>query len=329
MIKGERRRASVARVSERDRCCDASARRLRDSALRRPTAAASGTIPVSRLQARSGSDDRRGRRRGALAAEPAVRRFRPVRGEAGSCSAASIATMAIAPPGPRTPRQATRGSSPRRPRRRSAGRQLRAPSRASFATRIGIGGPQPAPRDAPCGTSRRTGRRDVGHDRPAARPGAKYETMIAFDRAFERDAEMLYDAPPEREGSRQASLTLAPLFEAAPVIRSTPPSPSRRSGSARFEFLSPKGTLPHRTIGWVWATLMMLVAGTSLFIRHDTDMGALEPHPSPVAVHARGRSAGRPRATARHPPPSPGDDLDLRSRPCRRPVFSRWRPGGS
>ena len=29
---------------------------------------------------------------------------------------------------------------------------------------------------------------------------------------------------------------------------------------------APKGTLPHRTVGWAWATLMMLVAGTSLFI---------------------------------------------------------------
>ena len=27
-----------------------------------------------------------------------------------------------------------------------------------------------------------------------------------------------------------------------------------------------KGTLPHRTVGWAWASLMMLVAGTSLFI---------------------------------------------------------------
>jgi uncharacterized membrane protein len=31
---------------------------------------------------------------------------------------------------------------------------------------------------------------------------------------------------------------------------------------------APKGTLPHRTIGWVWVALMVTVAATSFFI-HD------------------------------------------------------------
>ncbi len=33
------------------------------------------------------------------------------------------------------------------------------------------------------------------------------------------------------------------------------------------QMLSPKGTLPHRLIGWVWVVLMMLLAGTSVFIK--------------------------------------------------------------
>ena len=61
-------------------------------------------------------------------------------------------------------------------------------------------------------------------------------------------------------------MTLAPLLEAAPVIRFHAAFAFAAIGLGAFQFLSPKGTLPHRTLGWIWATLMMLVAGTSLFI---------------------------------------------------------------
>jgi len=37
-------------------------------------------------------------------------------------------------------------------------------------------------------------------------------------------------------------------------------------GLGAVQLLAPKGTVPHRAVGWTWATLMMLVAGTSLFI---------------------------------------------------------------
>jgi uncharacterized membrane protein len=37
-------------------------------------------------------------------------------------------------------------------------------------------------------------------------------------------------------------------------------------GLGAVQLLAPKGTLPHRTIGWTWALLMILVAGSSLFI---------------------------------------------------------------
>jgi len=33
------------------------------------------------------------------------------------------------------------------------------------------------------------------------------------------------------------------------------------------QMLSPKGTLPHRIIGWVWVVLMMVLAGVSVFIK--------------------------------------------------------------
>ena len=47
--------------------------------------------------------------------------------------------------------------------------------------------------------------------------------------------------------------------------------PSRRwarSRSASFSLLAPKGTLPHRTIGYIWVALMVIICVTSFWI-HD------------------------------------------------------------
>lgn len=40
-------------------------------------------------------------------------------------------------------------------------------------------------------------------------------------------------------------------------------------GLGVFQFAAPKGTIPHRTLGYVWVGLMLLVAGTAYFIRTD------------------------------------------------------------
>jgi uncharacterized membrane protein len=61
-------------------------------------------------------------------------------------------------------------------------------------------------------------------------------------------------------------LTLTPLLEASPIIRFHAALAFAAIGLGAAQLLAPKGTLPHRTIGWVWALLMILVAGTSLFI---------------------------------------------------------------
>jgi uncharacterized membrane protein len=61
-------------------------------------------------------------------------------------------------------------------------------------------------------------------------------------------------------------MTLAPLLDAAPVIRFHAAFAFAAIGLGAAQFLAPKGTLSHRTAGWAWAILMMLVAGTSLFI---------------------------------------------------------------
>jgi uncharacterized membrane protein len=61
-------------------------------------------------------------------------------------------------------------------------------------------------------------------------------------------------------------VTLTPLLDAAPIIRFHAAFAFAASGLGAVQLLAPKGTLPHRTMGWAWAILMILVAGTSLFI---------------------------------------------------------------
>ena len=61
-------------------------------------------------------------------------------------------------------------------------------------------------------------------------------------------------------------MTLAPLLEAPAVIQFHAAFAFAALGLGAAQFLAAKGTLPHRTVGWAWASLMMLVAGTSLFI---------------------------------------------------------------
>jgi uncharacterized membrane protein len=61
-------------------------------------------------------------------------------------------------------------------------------------------------------------------------------------------------------------MTLAPLLNAPPVIQAHAVFALTAIALGAVQLAAPKGTLPHRSIGWVWALLMMLVAGTSLFI---------------------------------------------------------------
>ena len=89
-------------------------------------------------------------------------------------------------------------------------------------------------------------------------------------------------------------MTLAPLLDAPPVIQVHAAFAFAAIGLGAVQFLAPKGTLPHRAVGWAWATLMIPVAGTSLFIH---------------AIRMRDRGA---RST---------------SCPCSRSQSFRWRSG--
>ena len=61
-------------------------------------------------------------------------------------------------------------------------------------------------------------------------------------------------------------MTLTPVLNASPIIQFHAAFAFAAIGLGAVQLLAPKGTLPHRTIGWTWALLMMSVAGTSLFI---------------------------------------------------------------
>jgi uncharacterized membrane protein len=63
-------------------------------------------------------------------------------------------------------------------------------------------------------------------------------------------------------------MTLAPLLDAAPAIQLHAFAAMAAFGLGIVQFAAPKGTLPHRTIGWIWVALMTVV-GVSAFFIHE------------------------------------------------------------
>src|SRR5579862_4819027 len=68
---------------------------------------------------------------------------------------------------------------------------------------------------------------------------------------------------------RKTSLmTLAPLLEAAPAIPLHAFAAMGAFVLGIVQFAAPKGTLPHRTLGFIWVGLMLVVAISSFWINH-------------------------------------------------------------
>jgi uncharacterized membrane protein len=72
-------------------------------------------------------------------------------------------------------------------------------------------------------------------------------------------------------------MTLAPLLDASPVIRVHAFAALAAFGLGVVQLAAPKGTLPHRTLGWIWVLLMLVVAGASLFIHEIRLWGPWSP----------------------------------------------------
>lgn len=66
-------------------------------------------------------------------------------------------------------------------------------------------------------------------------------------------------------------MSLQPLLDAAPAIQAHAFTAMAAFALGLVQLVAPKGTLPHRTLGYIWVTLMVVVCVTSFWI-HDIRM---------------------------------------------------------
>ena len=66
-------------------------------------------------------------------------------------------------------------------------------------------------------------------------------------------------------------MSLAPLLNASPAIQLHAFAAMAAFALGLVQFAAPKGTIPHRTIGWIWVALMAVV-GVSAFFIHEIRM---------------------------------------------------------
>jgi uncharacterized membrane protein len=72
-------------------------------------------------------------------------------------------------------------------------------------------------------------------------------------------------------------MNLAPLLDAAPAIPVHAFAAMAAFGLGVVQLAAPKGTLPHRTIGWIWVVLMLAVAISSFWIHQIRLVGPWSP----------------------------------------------------
>ena len=73
------------------------------------------------------------------------------------------------------------------------------------------------------------------------------------------------------------AMSLAPLLDAAPQIPLHAFAAMAAFVLGLVQFAAPKGTLPHRTIGWIWVALMAAVAVSSFWIHQIRLLGPFSP----------------------------------------------------
>jgi uncharacterized membrane protein len=72
-------------------------------------------------------------------------------------------------------------------------------------------------------------------------------------------------------------MSLAPLLEAASAIPLHAFAAMGAFVLGLVQFAAPKGTLPHRTLGWIWVLLMAAVAVSSFWIHQIRMVGPWSP----------------------------------------------------
>ena len=72
-------------------------------------------------------------------------------------------------------------------------------------------------------------------------------------------------------------MTLAPLLSASTAIQMHAFAAMAAFALGIVQFSAPKGTIPHRTIGWVWVLLMLAVAISAFWIHQLRVWGPWSP----------------------------------------------------
>ena len=72
-------------------------------------------------------------------------------------------------------------------------------------------------------------------------------------------------------------MTFAPLLNASPVIQVHAFTAMAAFGLGLVQLAAPKGTLPHRTIGWLWVVLLAVIAISSFWINELRVIGPFSP----------------------------------------------------
>jgi uncharacterized membrane protein len=99
-------------------------------------------------------------------------------------------------------------------------------------------------------------------------------------------------------------MSLAPLLTAAPQIQLHAFAAFAAFALGLVQFAAPKGTLPHRTMGWTWVSLMVVVCVTAFAIHEIRMWGAWSPTHLlalfTLIMLPRAVMAARRQATERH-----------------------------
>jgi uncharacterized membrane protein len=99
-------------------------------------------------------------------------------------------------------------------------------------------------------------------------------------------------------------VSLAPLLDAPAAIQLHAFAAMAAFALGVVQLAAPKGTLPHRTVGWSWVVLMVIVSVSAFFIHELRVWGPWSPihllaiftlAALPLGVHARGHRIARHR----------------------------------
>ena len=72
-------------------------------------------------------------------------------------------------------------------------------------------------------------------------------------------------------------MSVAPLLDASAVIQVHAFAAMAAFALGLVQFTAPKGTIPHRTIGWIWVILLAVIAASSFWIHEIRLVGPFSP----------------------------------------------------